>query len=447
MFMPDWEAVTQETVQHVSRLVRAETVNPPGNEGPAVDVIREILDREGLPQSDCTIVESAPRRISLVARIRGDGSRRPLLMSGHTDVVPVEREHWTHDPFGGEIIDGTLWGRGALDMKGFLAMYLQVFLLARRQKLPLKRDLILVAVADEEAGFEHGSKFLVDHHPSLIEAECGMTESGALTIYLGKRRLYPIQVSERGVCWMRMTTRGEPGHGSIPHADNAVQHLAQALERIRRARHLPVHLTPTFRRMMKEASRQLGFPMGLLAGWMRNPAVASFVLDRMPENNRGLLAGMTTNTVTPTMLQAGLKANVIPSSANATLDCRKLPGQSAEDVMREIRAIAGESFELEPIRVTHGTEFSMDTPFYGALERAARRMDPGGVIVPMLMPGATDASEYQRAGIQMYGFTPGILPEGFPTIKLAHGHDERLPVSFVRSGLPALWEVLNEVCL
>ena len=199
MFMPDWEAVTQETVQHVSRLVRAETVNPPGNEGPAVDVIREILDREGLPQSDCTIVESAPRRISLVARIRGDGSRRPLLMSGHTDVVPVEREHWTHDPFGGEIIDGTLWGRGALDMKGFLAMYLQVFLLARRLKLPLKRDLILAAVADEEAGFEYGSKFLVDHHPSLIEAEYGMTESGALTIYLGKRRLYPIQ-SRNAVC-------------------------------------------------------------------------------------------------------------------------------------------------------------------------------------------------------------------------------------------------------
>lgn len=154
MFMPDWEAAGQETVQHISRLLRAETVNPPGNEGPAVAVIREILGRDGLPQSDCTIVESAPGRVSLVPRIRGDGSRRPLLMSGHTDVVPVEREHWTHDPFGGEIIDGTLWGRGALDMKGFLAMYLQVFLLARRLKLPLQRDLILAAVADEEAGFE-----------------------------------------------------------------------------------------------------------------------------------------------------------------------------------------------------------------------------------------------------------------------------------------------------
>lgn len=438
MFMPDWEAAAQETVQYISRLLRAETVNPPGNEGPAVAVIREILGRDGLPQSDCTIVESAPGRVSLVPRIRGDGSSRPLLMSRHTDVVPVEREHWTHDPFGGEIIDGTLWGRGALDMKGFLAMYLQVLLLARRLKLPLKRDLILAAVADEEAGFEYGSKFLVDRHPSLIEAEYGMTESGALTIYLGKRRLYPIQVSERGVCWMRMTARGEPGHGSIPHADNAIQHLARALERIRRARHLPVHLTPTFRRMMKEAGRQLEFPMGLFAGWMRNPAVASFVLDRMPEKNRGLLAGMTTNTVTPTMLHAGLKANVIPSSANATLDCRKLPGQSVEDVMREIRAIVGASFELEPIHVTHATEFSMDTPFYDALERAARRMDPGGIIVPMLAPGATDASEYQRAGIQMYGFTPGLLPEGFPMIKLAHGHDERLPVSFVRSGLPAL---------
>ncbi|MGA2111078.1 MAG: M20/M25/M40 family metallo-hydrolase [Anaerolineales bacterium] len=447
MFVPDWDAATQETVEHLSRLVRAQTVNPPGNEGPAVRVIKEILDREGLPPGDCTIVESAPGRVSLVARVRGDGSLRPLLMSGHTDVVPAEPEYWTHDPFGGEVIDGSVWGRGTFDMKGFLAMYLQVFLQACRQRLPLKRDLILAAVADEEAGFEHGSKFLVDQRRSLIEAEYGITESGALTIYLVGRRLYPIQVSERGVCWMKMITRGEPGHGSIPHVDNAVQHLAQTLESIRRARHLPVHLTPTFRRMIHEAGWQLGFPVVVLTGLMRSPAVVGFVLDHMPQETRGLLAGMTTNTVTPTMLHAGVKANVIPSTAEATLDCRKLPGQSVEDVIREIRAIAGERFDLEPIHVTQGTEFSPDTPFYRALERAARRMDPEGIVFPMLIPGATDASEYQRAGIQMYGFSPGILPEDFPVIKLTHGHDERLPVSFLRSGLPALWEVLRDVCL
>lgn len=447
MFTPDWDTATQETVEQVSRLVRARTVNPPGDEGPAVGVIKDILEREGLGPDEYTIVESAPGRVSLVARLRGDGSLRPLLMSGHTDVVPVEPEHWTHDPFGGEVIDGFVWGRGTFDMKGFLAMYLQVFLQARRQKLPLKRDLILAAVADEEAGFEQGSKFLVDQCRSLIEAEYGMTESGAFTTYVGRRRLYPLQVSERGVCWMKMTTRGKSGHGSIPHPDNAVQHLAQALERLRRGRHLPVHLTPTFRSMMREAGRQFGFPLGPLAGLLRSPAVVGLALDLMPEDTRGLLAGMTTNTVTPTMLKAGLKANVIPSTAEAILDCRKLPGQSVQDVIREIRAVAGEGFELEPIHVTQGTEFSVDNPFYCALERATRQMDPGGIVVPALIPAATDASEYQRAGIQMYGFTPGILPQGFPAIKLAHGHDERLPVSFLRSGLPALWEVIQDMCL
>ena len=445
--MPDWDAATQETVEHLVRLVRAETVNPPGNEEPAVRILKEILDREGFPARDCTVIESAPHRMSLVARLRGDGSRRPLLLSGHTDVVPIERDHWAHDPFGGEVIDGAVWGRGTLDMKGFLAMYLQVFLQARREKLPLKRDLILAAVADEEAGFDHGSKFLVDHHRSLIEAEYGVTEGGALTMHAAGRRLYPIQVSERGVCWMRMTARGRPGHGSIPHADNAVLHLAQALEKIRRARHLPVHLTSTFRRMMAETARQLGFPLGLAIAMLRSPAVVSLVLDLMPAESRGLLASMTTNTVNPTMLQAGLKANVIPSEAQATLDCRKLPGQSVEDVQREIRRIVGAGFDLEPLHVTLGTEFPAESPFYRILDEATRRMDPGGLVMPMLMPGATDASEYQRAGIQVYGFTPGIMPPGIVLMKLAHGHDERLPVSFVRSGLPALWEVIREAGL
>jgi acetylornithine deacetylase/succinyl-diaminopimelate desuccinylase-like protein len=445
--VPDWEAASQETVGHLVRLVRAQTVNPPGDEEPAVRILLEILDREGFPAEDRAVVESAPRRVNLVARIRGDGSRRSLLLSGHTDVVPVEREHWAHDPFGGEVINGEVWGRGTLDMKGFLAMYLQIFLQARREKLPLKRDLILAAVADEEAGFDHGSRFLVDRHRPLIEAEYGITEGGGMTLHAGGRRLYPIQVSERGACWMRMTTRGEPGHGSIPHADNAVLHLTRALERIHGTRHMPVHLTPTFRRMIADTARQLGFPLGPLVGLLRSPAVVSMVLDLMPPKNRGFLAGLTTNTVAPTMLAAGVKANVIPSEACATLDCRKLPGQTVEDVQREIRRIAGEGFGLEPIHVTAGTEFSADTPFYRVLERATRKMDPDAIVMPMLIPGGTDASEYQRAGIQCYGFTPGIMPKEIFLMKLAHGHDERLPVSFVRSGLPALWDAVREAGL
>ncbi len=182
----DWDACTNDTVQQLSDLIRINTVNPPGNEIAAILKIQQILLDAGFPSEDIHILESAPGRANLIARLRGDGSGKPILLSGHVDVVMAEPEHWDHDPFGGEVIDGYVWGRGTLDMKGFLCMYLQIFLQAFRQKLPLKRDLIFAAIADEEAGFTHGSKFLVNQHRDLIDAEYGITEGGAFTIYFGQ---------------------------------------------------------------------------------------------------------------------------------------------------------------------------------------------------------------------------------------------------------------------
>ncbi len=440
-----WPASTDETVQNLVRLIQAETVNPPGNELPAILVVKDILEREGFSApDDFTIVEAAPNRVNLIARLRGDGSQRPLLLSGHVDVVPVERDKWSHDPFGGEIINGEVWGRGALDMKGFLAMYLQTFLQVHRQGLPLKRDLILAAIADEEAGFESGSKFLVKQHRELIDAEYGFTEGGGFTMHLGKTRLYMIQVAEKGICWLRMTARGAPGHGSLPHDDNAVFHLAEAVEKLRRARHLPVHITPTFARMISSASGQIKSPLGALAGLLRSPAVVNLLLRAAKGRSKSLLTALTTNTCTPTALKAGQKINVIPSSAEALLDCRKLPGQSPEDVMREIRAITGDKINLEPIDTSQGTEFSVDTPLYRLLERETRKLDPQGIVVPLMMPGGTDTCNFQDAGITVYGYTPGLLPADFPVVSLGHGHDERLPVSFIESGLPVLWNVVSE---
>jgi acetylornithine deacetylase/succinyl-diaminopimelate desuccinylase-like protein len=444
---PNWPTATDETVQHLSRLIRAETINPPGNELPAILIIKDILESEGMiADRDFKILESAPGRVNLVARLRGDGSQRPFFMSGHVDVVPVEREHWKHDPFGGEVIDGEVWGRGAMDMKGFLAMYLQTFLQIRRQGRPLKRDIILAAIADEENGFTHGSKFLVQQHRELIDAEYGITESGGFTTYLGKTRLYAIQVAEKGVCWMRMKAKGRPGHASMPHDDNAVMHLAQAVERIRRAGHLPVHITPTFRAMVKAGGSQIRSPLARFSGALTNPTVVSFLLPRLKGFDKSLLTALTTNTCTPTVLHGGSKTNVIPSDAEVQLDCRKLPGQSVEDVQREILAITGDKVTLEVIQASNGAEFPTETPFYAALDRATRQLDPNGIVIPLLMPGATDASAYQAAGIKMYGFTPGILSADFPAIALAHGHDERIPVSYIASGLPILWNVLNEIC-
>ncbi len=441
-----WDAEVAETVNNLCHLIQAETVNPPGNELPAILLVKDILDRAGVPGEMYTIVESAPGRVNLVARLRGDGSERPLLLSGHVDVVPVEREHWSHDPFGGEVIDGVVWGRGALDMKGFLAMYLQVFLMLFRQNTALKRDVILAAIADEEAGFAHGSKFLVEKHRELIDAEYAFTEGGAMTVQMGKTRLYPIQVAEKSVCWLRMRARGKPGHGSIPHADNAVFHLAEALAKINRAGHLPVHITPTFQAMMSSAGKQISFPGQLVTGALQSPGLVSLALGRLKGPAKNFLRALTTNTVSATMLQAGSKVNVIPSSAEVALDCRLVPGQTPDDVMREIKAITGDDVELEVVNTSGGAEFSTETPLYKIMANATRKMDPGGLVIPMLMPGATDASQYRQAGMKIYGFTPGVLPADIPIMSMAHGHDERLPISYIKTGLPTLWEVVNQFC-
>lgn len=443
----NWKANVDETVQNIVRLVQVQTVNPPGNELPAILIVKDILERAGFPSSAFTILESAPNRVNLVARLRGDGSQRPLLLSGHVDVVPVERDKWTHDPFGGEIIDGEIWGRGTLDMKGFLAMYLQVFLMLFRQAVPLKRDVILAAIADEEAGMFHGSRFLVDEHPELIDAEYGMTEGGAMTVNLGKLRAYPIQVAEKGVCWMRAKARGDPGHGSIPNPDSAVMRLATAIARLRKAGHLPVHLTPTVRKMMESLVSQRGFPVSALLPILNSEAVVSFVLNRMSGPTRYMLLALTTNTISPNLLKAGIKENVIPSEAEVTLDCRTLPGQTGKDAMREVKAIMGDDIELEEVVSWQGTEFSTDSDLYRLMVRETQKMDPSGTVIPMLMPGATDAHHYQRAGIKVYGFTPGILPPELPVLKMAHGHNERMPVKFVETGLPTLWNVVHDFCV
>jgi acetylornithine deacetylase/succinyl-diaminopimelate desuccinylase-like protein len=442
----NWKMLADETVQNLVRLIKEPTINPPGNELPAILVVKELLDKAGFPSDSYKILESAPNRANLVARLKGDGSERPLLLSGHVDVVPVEREYWSRDPFGGEVIDGMVWGRGALDMKGFLAMYLEIFLELFRQKTPLKRDIILAAIADEEAGFEHGSKFLSEQHCELIDAEYAFTEGGALTIHFGTSRVYPIQVAEKCVCWLRLKAHGKPGHGSTPHSDNAVFYLAQALERLHRAGHLPVHLSPTFLKMLDCAGSQIHSPLGRLTPLLHSPLLIDLLVSRLKGEAGNLLKAMVSNTISPTMLQAGSKVNVIPSEAEAALDCRLLPGQTPESVKKEIRQIVGEQVELETVYTTSGAEFSTETPLYKLLERRTRQMDPGGLVIPMLMPGATDACQYKQAGIKVYGFTPGILPPGMTLLQMAHGHDERIPVSFIEAGLPVLWDVVTEFC-
>lgn len=267
-----------------------------------------------------------------------------------------------------------------------------------------------------------------------------------MTISAGGLRIYPIQVAEKGVCWMRMTARGKPGHGSVPQVDNSVYRLSHALERLRKSRHLPIHITPTVREMMATLAGHLPLHLRFFLFLLHYPGFVRLILPFIPLEARSLLVAMMSNSVSPTVLKAGGKINVIPSQAHAHLDCRILPGQRPEDAMREILAITGNRIELELMHTSTGNLTPNDTPLFRLMERATMEMDPLAIVIPIISPGATDASEYKRAGIQVYGFTPGIFPEGFPWIKLPHGHDERIPISAIRSGLPALWRVISEFC-
>lgn len=439
-----WAQIGEDTVEHLSRLIRFDTSNPPGNETPAALYLKQVFEREGFEEMQ--LLESAPRRGNLIVRLRGDGSRPPLLLSAHLDVVPAEPKHWRQPPFSGVVADGAVWGRGALDMKHMAAMSLVVLLLARRHGLPLKRDLIFAALADEEAGSDLGACWLVENHPDLLRAEYALNELGGMLIPMAGRRYYPIQVAEKGLCWLKMRTRGRPGHGSIPHGDNAIVHLAQAVGRIRDSRGMPLHVTPPMAALVRALAAGLPFPRGALLRALLNPRLAPFVLARLPSDQATLFRALLSNTATPTCLQAGIKTNVIPSQAEADLDCRLLPGQTARDVLRELEAIVGPGVEMEPFRVSPGVAFDSNTELFRTLQQTLLAHDPDALPVPFMVPACTDARQFSRLGITVYGFTPGQLAADLPLMSMIHGHDERIPVASLQFGVRVLWDVVRTFC-
>ncbi len=440
-----WTRIGEETVEHLSRLIRFDTSNPPGNETPAALYLKQVFEREGF--TEMQLLEAAPRRGNLIVRLRGDGSKRPLLLCAHLDVVPAEPEHWSQPPFSGLVLGGEVWGRGALDMKHMVAMSLMVMLLARRQALPLKRDLIFAAVADEEAGSDYGARWLVENHPELVRAEYALSEMGGMLIPLGGARAYPIQVAEKGLCWLQMRARGRPGHGSAPHADNAVVRLSEAIARIGDGRRMPLHITPPVASFIRTLSAALPSPKGILLRGLLNPTLARPILDRLPPDWAPFFRALFCNTVTPTRLKAGIKTNVIPAEAEAELDCRLLPGFSAEDALREIRTLVGPDVELEPLKVNPGIAFDSDTELFRLLSRTLIAHDPGAIPMPYMISACTDARQLARLGAIVYGFTPGQLPPELPLLHMVHGHDERIPVASLHFGVRVLWQVVREFCV
>lgn len=432
-----------ETQAHLQRLLRFVTVNPPGNEAPAIAYLADVLRREGL---QAAVLESAPGRANLICRIAGRDSEAPLLLASHIDVVEVERETWTRDPFGGEIFDGCIWGRGAIDMKGKTAMDLAAMIALARLDARPERDVTMVVVADEEEGCHFGSGWLAENHPDMIRAAVCLNEVGAFTMPVMGVRYYPIQVAEKGMCWLRLTVRGEAGHGSLPRRDSAPIKLARAIAKLGSTR-LPLHVTPEATRFIEALAAQQSTPIAIALRGLTLPYVGESILDYAirDQEQRLSLDAILRNTVSPTVIRAGSKTNVIPGVAMVELDGRTVPGQSAEDLIREVRAVVGDEIDIDVIEDQEPVVTSCDTPEYETLVATLKTHDPEGVPVPWLIPGFTDDKFYAALGARCYGFAPLRLPPGMSFASMFHGANERVPVEGYRWGVRTFLDAVGRL--
>jgi acetylornithine deacetylase/succinyl-diaminopimelate desuccinylase-like protein len=409
-----WESFESETLDNLRALIRLDTTNPPGNERLAAEYIAAALSQNRI---EPVVIESAPMRANLVARVSGrDHLKPPLMLASHTDVVPVEAARWTRAPFGAEIADGCIWGRGSIDMKAKCAMDLGIAIALKRADAIPERDLILGAVADEESGSELGARFLVENHPDLVRAGFVLNETGGFTLFMGERRFYPIQVAEKGFVTVRMTVTAAPGHGSMPRADTAIAWMADLIMRITRTP-MRRRLTPLIRETLSE--------LGISA-------------EKAPPLFRPMMA----NTVTPTILRAGYKDNVIPGEASVILDGRTLPGEDERSFLRELREIVGPEPALHVLKTAAPAEASPDTPLFRLIKSRTEAADPGARAIPWMLPGATDSKFYAQLGATCYGFAPVRLDPKMPFGSLYHGNDERMPVEGLLWGLRLYTDVV-----
>ncbi len=442
--IPNWQALNEECIHHLQNLIRFDTSNPPGHEIIAAEYVRAQLEAAGI---SCEIVESAPGRTNLCAVLKGDGTERPLLLMSHLDVVPAEPEFWSHPPFSGDIADGYLWGRGTVDMKQWTAWHLTIFLALARAGVPLKRDVVLLCTADEEDGSYMGIAWLAEHKPEWLDAEYGLSEGGGGEMQVGGRTFFPCRVAEKGVCRFHLRAHGTPGHGSRPHQDNAIVKLGAALERIGTIP-FPLQPTETVRGMLEEIFSHI--PDGpQLVSALLNPDTFEEALERAPlsPSVKLTLRAQMRNTATPTILHhTGSRINVIPSTAQASLDGRPLPGVTADDFTKEVRAIVGDDVEIEVYEYWAGTGSSFDTELFRVMQDVTQEVVGAGLI-PFLTTGASDGRFAEPLGVQVYGFGPMRYEPGAAPSDLAHAHDERISLANVDLGLRALYETVARIAV
>lgn len=422
----------------LQRLIRYDTTNPPGNEGPCLGFLQELFQARG---ADCQMLASDSGRPNLVIRVRGRGQAPPLLMQGHVDVVTTAGQRWTHPPFAGALVDGWVWGRGALDMKSGVAMMVSALLRCLDRGQPAPGDVVLCCLADEEAGGVHGAQFLVERHPELFDGvRHGIGEGGGVTQHMGGRAFYPVMVSEKRVCRLHLTIRGPGGHASRSHRGGTIATLGSVLTALDRQR-LPVHISPIASRYIREVAAACSEPFRSQLLGLLDSRRTDRILDAMAAD-AGRFDSILHNTVNATIVASGQKVNVIPAEATIELDGRILPGIEPDRFIAEVRRVIGPQPEMEVLTVgPRQLEPQLDG-FYELLCAVLRDVEPGAVPVPLLMTGATDQRHFGKLGIRGYGFLPLRLPPGFGQ-ETVHAADERVPEEALDFGVEALYQVLQ----
>ncbi len=429
---------TISPVELLQNLIRFNTTNPPGNEGECIAYINHLVNATGI---ETTLLARDPARPNLIARLSGQGNVPPLLLYGHVDVVPTENQAWQHPPFEGRLVDGYIWGRGALDDKGGVAMILAAFLRAKAEGLRPPGDVVLAVLSDEEGFGEYGARYLVENYATVFEGiRYAIGEFGGFTFYIGRQRFYPIMVAEKQVCGIEAFVRGPTGHPTLQMRGGAMARLGRVLQQLDRRRP-PVHITTVTRQMIQTAAGALPFPSNLILRQLLNPRLTDWVL-RLLGTKGQAFDPLLRNTVNATVVRGGEHLGLIPDEIVLHLACPLLPGYSPDDVMSELHSIIGQDIELQVTRY-EPVPAEPDMGLFDTLAGILRETDADSIPVPLLLPSPTDGRFFSRLGIQTYGFLPMNLPPDFNFMQTMHAADERIPVEALDFGTQAIYKVLQ----
>jgi len=440
--------VEEEVTQFLSELIRINTTNPPGNESAAAKYVIESLSGEGF---ECDFFESAPKRGSMIARLKGTGEKPSLLLLSHLDVVAAEAKEWRVAPFGGIVKDGFVWGRGALDMKGMTSIEVMVMKLLKRNRVKLKGDVILAATADEEQGGLSGADYLLRNYAEKIFAPYVLNEGGGSAMPTRNGNVFTVQTAEKGILWFKVKAKGTPGHGSMPNvADNAIMRMNKVIAKLGNYQS-EIMVVPTVQKFLEEIARQDSTLKEPFTRLLTNPKLSDQILNELTKTRSQLAEEIRPRlkmTITPTIIHGGVKENIIPSECETVFDCRILPGQELSQTIKLIKKllseIALEKLEFEGIQSQQPSESSAETPLYITIANVLKEFEPNCGVTPMLTTGGTDSRFFRRKGSVCYGFHP-IYPEtsSGTVVKLEHGIDERISIRNLIFGTSVLYETVK----